>query len=111
MMTTISAFIVKMTPNEALKVRNMLISTPAAATIAPPSAKANADAAATLIATSRAAEGSTATARIAVPIRVRVSARYSASPSATREAERDQPIERERLAEHRDRHGEERVLK
>src|SRR6188768_2978346 len=41
--TTISAFMVKMTPDDALKVRNMLIKTPAAATSAPPSANANAD--------------------------------------------------------------------
>ena len=75
MMTTISAFIVKTTPIEALKVRNMLISTPPAATIAPPSAKANADAVRTSMATRWAAAGSTATARIAVPQRVRVSAR------------------------------------
>ena len=81
----------------------MLTSTPAAATIAPPSAKAKADTEVTSIATSRAAEGSTATARIAVPNRVRVSARYSASPNTHREAERDQPVQRQDLAEHADR--------
>ena len=75
MMTMISAFMVKTTPIEALKVRNMLISAPPAAASAPPSAKAKADARRTSIATSRAATGSTATARSAVPVRVRVSAR------------------------------------
>ena len=75
MITTISAFIVNTTPIDALKVRNMLTSTPPAATSAPPSAKANADTRRTSIATRPAATGSTATARIAVPARVRVSAR------------------------------------
>ena len=37
--TTINAFMVKTTPDDALKVRNVLTSTPAAATSAPPSAK------------------------------------------------------------------------
>ena len=73
MMTTIRAFMVNSTPIEALNVRNMLISTPADATSAPPSAKAKAEARRTSMATSCADTGSTATARIAVPSRVRVS--------------------------------------
>ena len=60
---------------EALKVRNMQTSTPPAATSAPPSAKAKAEARRTSMPTSCAATGSTATARTAVPARVRVSAR------------------------------------
>ena len=73
--TTINAFIVNTTPDDALKVRNVLTSTPAAATSAPPSANVSAEACGTLMATSWAAKGSTATARTAVPARVRVSAR------------------------------------
>jgi hypothetical protein len=42
MITTISAFMVKTTPIEAFRVRNMLTRTPPAATSAPPSAKAKA---------------------------------------------------------------------
>ena len=84
MMTTISAFIVKTTPMEALKVRNMLTSTPPAATSAPPSAKANADAVRTSMATRRAAFGSTAMARMAVPVRVRVSAEIEAERRSAR---------------------------
>ena len=75
MMTTISAFMVKTTPLEALKVRNIEISTPAAAQSAPPSAKAKAEMRGTSMPTRLAAAGSTATARTAVPARVRVSAR------------------------------------
>ena len=67
MMTTISAFMVNTTPIVAVKVVNIAISTPPAAASAPPSANAKADALRTSIATSCAATGSTATARIAVP--------------------------------------------
>ena len=72
MMTTTRALSVKTTPRLALKVRNIDTSTPAAATSAPPSAKASAEAVRTSMATSWAATGSTATARTAVPMRVRV---------------------------------------
>jgi hypothetical protein len=72
MMTTIKAFMVKPTPDAALKVRNMLISTPAAPTMAPPAANASADAARMSTPDNCAAVGLTAMARSAVPLRVRV---------------------------------------
>ena len=70
MMTMTSAFRVKMTPSEASKVRNMLSSAPPAALTAPPSAKASAEVRATLMLTSPAADGLTATARSVSPARV-----------------------------------------
>ena len=62
-----SALSVKTTPSETSKVRNMLSSPPPTAVTAPPSAKANPEARATLIETSEAAPGLTETARKARP--------------------------------------------
>jgi hypothetical protein len=70
-----SAFMVKRTPPETVKVCDIEISTPAAAQSAPPAAKASPERRGTSMATSREALGSAATARNAMPIRVRVSPR------------------------------------
>ena len=103
MITTISAFMVKTTPIEALKVRNMLTSTPPAATSAPPSANANAEARRTSIATScgghridrdRANRGAAAGAR---------QREIDRAADHGGEQQRDQPVDRDRAAEHRER--------
>ena len=75
MMTTISAFMVKTTPEEAVKVWYIEMTTPPQAASAPPSAKAKRAARSASMPTSGAEAGATATARSAVPQRVWVSAR------------------------------------
>lgn len=75
MITTTSAFSVKVTPIGTLKVWNMLMRTPLAAQMTPPNAKVKPAHRRTSIPANGAPSGSTAIARIAVPIRVRTSSR------------------------------------
>ena len=99
----ISAFKVKTTPSDTSKVKNMLSRPPPAAVTAPPSANARAEARATLIETSPAADGLTDTARSASPARVLCSQNVKPDAKYERTEERDDAVEAVAFAENEDR--------
>ena len=87
------------TPIEAEKGRIMLTSTPEAATSAPPSPKARAEVARASMPTSGAKRGDTATAHGGTGLRARQQ-QIEATAEHHREAQREQPVRRDRAAQH-----------